>query len=291
MTLHVLPTLAGYDIRNGGHAQAVPARESRQRYIAARGGRADRTHVVLTQLRTGMLLSADGLLGFGVPTVPLPSWRPLRLRHRTVSAPAGVAPLGMSVGRIAGVRGEEQVIGPDAQRRVARMADAQTVRDQAIVEFPRRAVRADVRSGSVVSDASPEFAVAGTRRGACPQPARPQFGPVRGDGAFRIDLRPEPLPERDRRSSRLRTVSTCAPTEPTTASAYLGGERQERGAAAFADAGDGRLTAHLVSLGRGVKPPDVASIAGARCCLNYTRYQIAASAVMRVAMRLRTGNR
>lgn len=125
------------------------------------------------------------------------------------------------------------MIGAYTGRGIAVMQDAQTGGDRTVVQFPRHAVRV-VYPAAFAATANVAVAVARLRP--CPQPAQPQFGPMRWHRTIFVDLRPEPLSQwapltRGATYARTRIAAKLAATQRDLAGIAL-----ERRAALLTDA-------------------------------------------------------
>lgn len=177
----------------------------------------------------------DNLLsGQNGPSVPLASGR---------------SPLCGHVGGILGASAQKQMVGIDARRIVAAMADEQAVRDRATVYLPRHPMSASH------ADSSTKSYRAITKRA-------PESGPQPA-GIRELDMAEKSFSETDLRAAG-RVAGTT--TELTLASEKFARGGVEGGAAARA----GTIEVHRKASLSGVAPPAATNSAGAFACLDFT---------------------
>ena len=163
------PRQTAHDVAHVGLANTEDQGEFHLSF-ARRIPAADLNHIASGELRQTHPLATSNSLGMRSCTTPVTARKTFGVKLRPVDrCRLGLGPAAFcdTVLHILGWRSEEQVIGPDARRVVAVVANVHPVRNWSVSEFPCQSVR---RHRSVL-DA--EFAVPGGGSSTLPFPAIP----------------------------------------------------------------------------------------------------------------------
>lgn len=168
-------------LRNGVMLHAESSTDRAKRFGAGTKALTDIPDVGLGKSTLWRLLAPGHRSGVSSGVVAITTGHALGMSSRSVPVAAGkigslhntvgpAAPLRLHVSKVVEISSEEQVVGADAKRHIAAMANVHAVRNSAVVEFPRKTVCAD----DLRSDAY--GAVSATlKRCTGPQPASGRF--------------------------------------------------------------------------------------------------------------------